>query len=84
MKKLTTEQFIEKAKKVHGDKYDYTKVSYINAHSKVKITCPTHGIFEQTPNNHLNNQGCPICGKEKETKKQTKTTEQFIKEAKIS
>ena len=53
--------FIEKAKKIHGDKYDYSKVEYINNHTKVCIICPVHGEFWQTPNCHLNGQGCPKC-----------------------
>lgn len=44
-KKLTTEQFIEKARLVHGDKYDYSKVEYINSDTKVCIVCPIHGEF---------------------------------------
>ena len=62
--KLTTDDFIEKAKKVHGDKYDYSKVEYVNNYSKVCIICPKHGEFWQTPNGHLYNfQGCPNCKK---------------------
>lgn len=57
----TTEQFIEEAQQVHGDKYDYSKVNYINSHSKVEIICPIHGSFEQKPYKHLNEQGCPKC-----------------------
>ena len=53
--------FIEKAKQIHRDKYDYSKVKYIDAHTKVCITCPEHGEFWQTPNNHLRGQGCPKC-----------------------
>ena len=61
--KLTTDTFITKAKNVHGDKYDYTLVNYINAQTKIKIICPEHGVFEQTPNNHLSGKkGCPRCG----------------------
>ena len=60
-KKLTTEEFIEKAKLVHGNKYDYAKVEYINNHTKVLITCPKHGDFSQIPNSHLNGRGCPKC-----------------------
>ena len=60
---LTTEQFIEKARKVHGDKYDYSKVEYTNSKTKVCIICPEHGEFWQTPNNHLKGQGCHICGR---------------------
>ena len=59
--KKTTEKFIEDAIKVHGDKYDYSKVDYVNAHTKVRIICPTHGEFWQKPNNHLNGASCPYC-----------------------
>ena len=62
MKKLTTSKFIEKAKEIHGDKYDYSLVEYINSQSKVKIICPEHGMWEQKPNNHINGKkGCPSC-----------------------
>jgi len=62
MKKLTTEEFIKKAKAVHGDKYDYYETNYIESHKKLKIICPIHGVFFQTPNSHLNNRGgCPVC-----------------------
>lgn len=63
-KKLTTEQFIEKAKNVHGDKYDYSKSTYINSTTKLKIVCPTHGEFLQLPANHLSTNGCYKCGRE--------------------
>ena len=65
-KKLTTEEFIQKARTIHGDEYDYSEVEYINNYTKVKISCSQHGIFEQTPNMHLSRNGCPKCsGKEK-------------------
>lgn len=57
-----SEDFIEKAKSIHGTKYDYSKVKYVNAKEKVCIICPEHGEFFQKPNNHLNGQGCPKCG----------------------
>jgi hypothetical protein len=57
----TSENFIKKAKRVHGDKYDYSEVEYKNINCKVKIICPMHGTFEQNPHNHLSNNGCPIC-----------------------
>lgn len=57
-----TERFVEKAKVVHGDRYDYSLVEYKNNTTKVKITCKEHGVFEQIPNNHISQkQGCPIC-----------------------
>lgn len=63
MKKSTKEEFIEKAKLIHGDKYTYEKVVYINVRKKVTITCEQHGDFTQLPRNHtLLEQGCPICG----------------------
>ena len=75
--KLTTEQFIEKARQVHGDKYDYSKVEYINAYTKVCIICPEHGEFWQTPNNHTNGKcGCPFCASNVKL-----TTEEFIEKA---
>ena len=60
--KLTAKQFIQKARKVHDDKYDYSMVEYINNYTKVKIICPKHGVFEQIPNSHLQGRGCTICG----------------------
>ena len=57
-KKSTTKEFIEKAKQVHGDKYDYSKVEYVRSSEKVCIICPEHGEFWQTPNAHLQGQGC--------------------------
>lgn len=61
-KKLTTDEFIRKAKEVHGDKYDYSKVEYINAKTKVLIICSIHGEFWQTPSNHLKGHKCDKCG----------------------
>ncbi len=81
-KKLTTEEFIEKARKIHGDKYDYSKVVYVNTKTKVCIICPEHGEFWMKPNDHLCRQyGCHKCGWIKEGKNLRKTTEEFIKEA---
>lgn len=61
MKKLTTEEFIQKAKDVHGGRYDYSEVDYITAQIKVCIVCREHGRFYQTPNNHLWGKGCYKC-----------------------
>ena len=77
-KKSTTGEFISKSKLIHGDKYDYSKVEYVNNHSKVCIICPEHGEFWQTPANHLKNRGCPICGGH-----QKSSTEEFIKRTEI-
>lgn len=48
-KKLTEEEVISRFRDVHGDKYDYSKVVYVDMNSKVTIICPEHGEFEQTP-----------------------------------
>lgn len=58
---FNTEEFINRAKLIHGDKYDYSEVDYINDDIKIAIICPKHGIFYQTPQLHLRGQGCPIC-----------------------
>lgn len=60
-KKLTTESFIKKAHLVHGDRYDYSKVNYVGAKTKVVIICKEHGEFEQEPTNHLMGSGCIKC-----------------------
>jgi hypothetical protein len=60
-KKLTLEIFIQKARKIHGEKYSYSKVIYINAHTKIIIICLKHGEFTQIPDSHLRGSGCPYC-----------------------
>ena len=84
--KLNKENFIQRAKKVHGEKYDYSKVEYKNNRTKVCIICSEHGEFWQTPDAHLRGQGCPICryikSKESIRKKMGLTTENFIQKAK--
>lgn len=73
------ENFIEKAKTIHGNKYDYSLVDYKNNTTKVNIICLKHGVFKQVPNNHISQkQGCSICAGNK-----TVNTEEFIKKAKI-
>jgi hypothetical protein len=58
---LTIDEFIKRAKKSHGDKYDYSKVEYINSQTKVKIICPEHGEFWQLPYDHISKHGCNKC-----------------------
>ena len=62
-KRLATGEFIEKARLVHGDKYDYSKVKYETTKTKVCIICPKHGEFWQTPERHLQGRGCQRCSK---------------------
>jgi hypothetical protein len=80
--KLTTERFIEKAKEVHGNKYNYSKVEYIFSQKKVTIICSIHGEFEQRPNDHLMGKGCYLCGKISSSNKNSSTLEEFISKAK--
>ena len=79
--RMDTETIKKKFIKKHGDKYDYSKVRYVNRNTKVCIICPEHGEFLQSPYAHLNGEGCPHCGKITLAKYFAKTTEQFIKEA---
>lgn len=83
-KRSTKEEFIIKARNVHGNKYNYDKVNYKTALSKVEIICPEHGSFKQTPNKHISRkQGCVKCGKEALSKKTRKSKKVFIEEANI-
>lgn len=80
--KIPTEMFIDRAKKVHGDVYNYSRVRYVNNRTDVEIGCRKHGIFfMQTPMSHLTGSGCPLCGQEVTNKKITWTKEKFIEEA---
>jgi len=64
-KKFNTKQFIELSKKTHNNKYDYSLVEYKNMHTKVKIICNNHGIFEQNTQTHINGAICPKCENDK-------------------
>lgn len=64
-KRWDKNKFIEESLKVHGNRFNYSKVEYKNAMDKVIITCPVHGDFTQTPSAHLNGQGCPKCAGKK-------------------
>lgn len=78
---MNTESFIEKARKVHGDKYDYSLVNYKSSDCKVMIKCDKHGVFEQDPTNHLMGQGCPQCWNERRNELHAYNTEDFIEKA---
>ena len=73
--KVTNELFIEKARKIHGDKYDYSQIEYKTAQTKIKIICREHGEFIQMPLNHLKGNQCYRCSGI------VKTTEDFIYKA---
>lgn len=76
------EEFVEKAKVIHGDKYDYSKVIYAKRHTKVTIVCKVHGEFEQIPTNHLRGKGCDKCAHDELGLKKRVTKKDFINKAK--
>lgn len=78
----STAQFIENAKKIHGDKYDYSKVIYKNNKTHVIIICPIHGEFLQRPDKHLRGQGCDKCADELNGFNKRLSQEEFIRRAK--
>jgi hypothetical protein len=73
--RLTLEDFIKRSNTIHNNFYDYSEVKYINTEIKVDIKCPQHGIFSQTPHNHLNGAKCPTC--------KTKTESKLLEKVKI-
>lgn len=76
--KLTTEEFIEKANKVHNFLYDYSRTFYIHSHMKVIIICKIHGLYLQNASKHIQGHGCKLCGYEKISEALRLTTEEFI------
>jgi len=74
-------KFVEQAKRVHGNKYDYSKVRYFKAKTHILITCPKHGDFQQTPDSHLCGAGCIACSYEERAEAKRNTTAQFIEKA---
>ena len=78
-----TEEFIRRARLVHGDKYDYSKVVYVNSTTDVCIICPIHGEFWQRPAEHLRGKGCVKCGQALSGEKQKqKARETFVERCK--
>ena len=73
--------FIEQANRIHKKRYDYSKVKYVNAKTKVCIICPEHGEFWQTPDSHLRGRGCPFCANEHRNSSKRLTTKSFINKA---
>ena len=87
MQRLTTARFVEKAKAIHGPRYDYSLVDYKTNKKKVKIICPEHGEFMQTPHSHLEGKGCLSCARKRRkgvaNKSNLKTTEYFVEKARL-
>ncbi len=75
------ENFLELAIAKHGDRYDYSSVVYFDRSTNVDITCKEHGVFKQSPTNHIKGQGCPKCALVAASKKYTKSIEDFITQA---
>lgn len=80
-KRMSIWEFSNRAKLVHGDKYDYSKVEYKSIDEPVTIICPIHGEFNQTPYNHLRGCECPLCSNETKKRKLSLTKEDFISKA---
>lgn len=79
--RMSQQVFLEKALKLHGNRYDYSKTVYQTAHKKIIITCLIHGDFYQTPAKHLRGTGCPQCGVITTSLKNKKKIETFIEQA---
>ncbi len=80
--KKTTDEFIKHSMKVHGERYLYDKVIYVNNKTHVELVCKLHGSFIVRPDIHLFGKcGCPECGKLSSVKKRTNTLEYFIKKS---
>lgn len=78
MKRLTLNDFVVKSKRIHGDKYDYSKTVYVNSRVKVEIICPIHGTFLQKAGKHLLGCGCCKCGHEKVGENCRFTQDEFL------
>lgn len=76
--KHTINSFIFKSREIHGDKYDYSKVNYINTRTNVCIICPEHGEFWQNPKTHMEGSGCPLCSKQSFNHPHKLTQEEFV------
>jgi uncharacterized C2H2 Zn-finger protein len=74
-KKTTTDEYVQKANKIHNYKYDYSNLVYNGNKNKIIIICPEHGKFKQEASSHLSGAGCPKCSG------RNKTTEEYIKKA---
>jgi hypothetical protein len=80
-KRKSNDQFIRDANKIHGNKYDYSLVKYVNSNTKVNIICSNHGTYYQCPVTHLNGSGCPKCGRKIANNKMILSNTIFIEKA---
>ncbi|RTK96772.1 MAG: hypothetical protein EKK64_03020 [Neisseriaceae bacterium] len=80
--RLSQDEFLKRAKEIHGDKYDYSKVSYVKSDEFITVVCPIHGDFEIKPSHHCNQkQGCRKCGIIKVAKDHAFTNDEFIQKS---
>lgn len=77
---IRKQNFLNNAKKVHGDRYNYSTVEYKNDKTDIIISCYIHGPFIQTPNNHLHGQGCRLCGEKLAAEKIRKSANTYFTE----
>lgn len=75
------EEVVQRLKEVHGDKYMFDDIEYVNMLTKVKVICPLHGEFYMTPAHLLEGHGCPECAKKTRSIKKAQTLEDFIEKA---
>lgn len=80
--KVTNEEFISRAKKVHGDRYDYSEIEMTDMRTNITIICPKHGRFRPLPKQFLAGGNCPCCARESKSYNKKLTTEEFIEKAK--
>jgi hypothetical protein len=76
--RYSLDEFLQTIQTVHGDRYDYSKVNYINSQTKIDIICKRHGMFQMKANSHFNGQGCPKCGRIEANKNIALDYETFI------
>ena len=81
-RRISKDEFLKRAKEIHENKYDYSKMEYVDVKTPVTIICPLHGEFQQKPYNHLLGYGCTKCGIETVRKDKTKDLKHFIEKAK--
>lgn len=85
--KLTKENFVDRAKNVHGNLYNYDLVQYDGFSHKVKILCHIHGVFEQTPRHHIQlKTGCPHCARERRkisNRREISSKEKFVAQSQL-
>ena len=79
-KRVNQEDFIARAKKIHGEKYDYSKTEYRDMRSKVLVICPLHGEFYQRAQSHLLGSGCPACKRENHINRLKEMRERLAKQ----